>query len=474
MLPVEFVERMKEMLGEEAEDFFRCLRQKPYQALRLNPGKTTIDDFLGKAPFSLSPVPWAEGGFYYEEEDQPGKHPFHEAGCYYIQEPSAMAPAGLLNVRPGERVLDLCAAPGGKSTQLAAAMKGEGILVCNEIHPARARILSENIERMGVRNALVTNETPQRLAEEFPAYFDKILVDAPCSGEGMFRKNEDARGEWSPENVQMCAKRQDEILDFAAKMLREGGRMVYSTCTFSPAENEGSIARFLLRHSEFEVVAPGDMSAFWERGKKEWAADADGKPLDTVREGVEASIRLWPHRLKGEGHFMAALQKAGGEEPEGDTHAHGCSKGGIQRGISPKDCGDFFLFEKETFCRPLESVTGEGIFLKFGEQLYHCPLGMPSLKGLKVLRPGLHLGTLKKNRFEPSHALALAVAPDMVKQVRDLDPKGKEVKDYLNGLTFPAEGTKGWCLITTDGYSLGWGKLAGGTMKNHYPKGLRK
>ncbi len=480
MLPVEFRNRMEKMLGEEAEDFFRCFEQKPWQALRLNPGKADGKELLEKAPFHLSPVPWAEGGFYYGEDDQPGKHPFHEAGVYYIQEPSAMAAAGFLEAGPGERVLDLCAAPGGKSTQLAASMKGQGILVCNEIHPARARILSENIERMGVRNALVTNETPERLAEEFQDYFDKILVDAPCSGEGMFRKNDIALEEWSPENVRMCAERQDGILNCAAGMLRPGGRMVYSTCTFAPAENEGSIVRFLLRHPEFRAADPGENAAFFARGKREWAADADGNPLtwaqgntadqEDAMQGAEASLRLWPHKLKGEGHFVAVLQKSG----EGETFDRSYSRGGIQKGISPKDCGDFFTFEKETFCSPLEGFAGKGIFLKFGDQLYLCPDEMPSIKGLKVLRPGLHLGTLKKNRFEPSHALALAISPDMARHVCDLDSRGKEAVDYLNGLTFPQEGEKGWYLVTVDGYSLGWGKLAGGVMKNHYPKGLRK
>lgn len=223
MLPESFVNRMKEMLGEEYEAFSEALREERHQALRVNPLKAEPEAFARTGPFSLTPVPWAKTGFYYDGAQQPGKHPLHEAGVYYIQEPSAMAPAQFLQARPGERVLDLCAAPGGKSTQIAAQMKGGGLLVCNEIHPARAKILSENIERMGIRNAVVTNETPERLAERFSGFFDRILVDAPCSGEGMFRKNEEACGEWSLENVEMCAERQDTILDSAQQMLEAAG-----------------------------------------------------------------------------------------------------------------------------------------------------------------------------------------------------------------------------------------------------------
>ena len=249
MLPQEFLERMENMLGEEYPAFLKSYDIARYQALRLNPQKGDDASFLNRMVFSLERVPWAEHGYYYTAQDTPGKHPYHEAGVYYIQEPSAMAPAAYLTRQmadgAGERILDLCAAPGGKSTQIAAAMAGRGILISNEIHPARAKILSENIERMGIANAVVTNETPQRLAEHFSEYFTRIMVDAPCSGEGMFRKNEEACEQWSTQNVELCADRQDEILDCAASMLAGGGRLVYSTCTFAPAEDEGSIGGFL-------------------------------------------------------------------------------------------------------------------------------------------------------------------------------------------------------------------------------------
>ena len=367
-----------------------------------------------------------------------------------------MAPAEYLEAKPGERILDLCAAPGGKSTQIGAALNGEGLLISNEIHPARAKILSENIERMGIRNAIVTNETPEQLSEMFVEYFDRILVDAPCSGEGMFRKNEDAMTEWSKENVTFCAERQDEILSHAASMLRPGGRLVYSTCTFAPEENEGSISRFLEKHPEFSIVAvekKDGMSA----GVPEW--------IPSPADGIGHTIRLWPHRLKGEGHYLAVLKKAG-ELP--DDYRGGC-RNGEQPGLKEKDCKECMEFLDTYFKK-----KPTGILVKFGDQIYLAPEGSPSLKGLKVLRPGLHLGTVKKNRFEPSHALALASKVSDVTYSTDLPSDGAEIRAYLNGQTINREGEKGWYLITTDGYSIGWGKLAGGIMKNHYPKGLRK
>ena len=320
-----------------------------------------------------------------------------------------------------ERILDLCAAPGGKSTQIAARMNEmyisgqwneQGLLICNEIHPARAKILSENVERMGIANAMVTNETPQRLAEVFEEYFTRILVDAPCSGEGMFRKNEAACEEWSTENVKICAERQDGILDCAASMLAPGGRIVYSTCTFAPAENEGSMTRFLLRHPEFHIVevkkAEG-MSA----GVPEWAYFEEEK--GQVLLEIAQTIRLWPQHLNGEGHYLAVLKKEG-------TLRQGYCRNGEEKGIAAKDLKvqgkgivEFLDFAKDTLDpQTLAGLEKNGTYLKFGDQLYLAPKGMPSVKGLKVLRPGLHLGTLKKNRLEPSHALALALKKEQM------------------------------------------------------------
>ena len=456
MLPQEFLDRMRQMLGEEYPAFVESYEKEKYQALRVNALKADCKRLKEEAVFSLEPVPWEPNGFYYGKEDAPGKHPYHEAGVYYIQEPSAMAPAAYLEAKPGERVLDLCAAPGGKTTQIASYMNGQGILISNEIHPARAKILSENVERMGIGNAMVTNESPQKLADTFSEYFDRIMVDAPCSGEGMFRKNEIACEEWSLENVEICAERQDEILDCAASMLKPGGRIVYSTCTFAPAENEGSISRFLERHSDFSIV---DAERFkgMEGGVADW--------VDNPACGIEKTIRLWPNKLHGEGHYVAVLQKDG----TCDASYEGYCKNGLQKGISEKECKEYLAF-----CEDFLKIKLEGTLLKYGDQLYLAPKGMPSTNQLKVLRPGLHLGTMKKNRFEPSHALALSLKPQDAEYVADFPADGAEIRAYLNGQTLNYEGEKGWYLITVDGYSIGWGKLAGGVMKNHYPKGLRK
>ncbi len=456
MLPQEFLDRMRQMLGEEYPAFVESYEKEKYQALRVNALKADCKRLKEEAAFSLEPVPWETNGFYYGKEDAPGKHPYHEAGVYYIQEPSAMAPAAYLEAKPGERVLDLCAAPGGKTTQIASYMKGQGILISNEIHPARAKILSENVERMGIPNAMVTNESPQKLADTFSEYFDRIMVDAPCSGEGMFRKNEIACEEWSLENVEICAKRQDEILDRAASMLKPGGRIVYSTCTFAPAENEGSISRFLEHHSDFSIVEAEHFKGM-EGGVADW--------VDNPACGIEKTIRLWPNKLHGEGHYVAVLQKDG----TCDASYEGYCKNGLQKGISEKECKEYLAF-----CEEFLKIKLEGTLLKYGDQLYLAPKGMPSTSQLKVLRPGLHLGTMKKNRFEPSHALALSLKPQEAKYVADFPADSAEIRAYLNGQTLNYEGEKGWYLITVDGYSIGWGKLAGGVMKNHYPKGLRK
>lgn len=461
MLPEQFTERMKGMLGEEYEDFLHHFEGEHYRALRVNTRKADVAEFLKNNPFHLQPVPWTENGFYYGETDQPGKHPLHEAGTYYIQEPSAMAPVPFLEIRPGERVLDLCAAPGGKTTQIADFMKGQGILVSNEIHPARAKILSENVERMGVTNCIVTNETPERLSERFAGYFDKVLVDAPCSGEGMFRKNDGACEEWSPENVALCAERQDQVLFYAAKMVKPGGRLVYSTCTFAPEEDEGSVSRFLHSHGDFQIVKVQKPEGF-VCGASEWVEE----PAD----GLEHTMRLMPHKLQGEGHYLAVLKRDGEEAAAG-------SRVMTEKSLSERECREFSEFQEAFLCGG--SIAGaeiRGTFLRFGEQLYLGAEDMPSLKGLKVLRPGLHLGTVLKNRFEPSHALALALKPSEAVQVFDLPSDGKEVRQYLSGEVLrPDEmNGKGWCLVCADGFSLGWGKLAGNMIKNHYPKGLRK
>jgi NOL1/NOP2/sun family putative RNA methylase len=458
-LPIEFEQRMQDMLEDAYPAFIRSYEEDKYTSLRVNTLKGTVEDFLKIQPFGeLERVEWEQRGFYYQG-GSPGKHPLHDAGVYYIQEASAMAPAAYLEAKPDERILDLCAAPGGKTTQTASYMENKGILVCNEINPQRARILSENVERMGIANAFVTNETPKHLSEIFVEYFDRILVDAPCSGEGMFRKNEEAVSEWSLDNVKLCADRQDEILDCADIMLRQGGRLVYSTCTFAPDENEGSIERFLKRHPEYEIV---DI--------KRYNGMSCGYPP------CEKTVRLFPHLIKGEGHFVAVLKKSG----EVPNSYKGFLKNGIQKGVGLKDVKEFEEFVKGNFTIKMQQklLTNDKSFLKFGEQLYLMMPDMPSIDKLKVLRTGLHLGTLKKNRFEPSHALALYLKKDDVIQSKELyngNDDDYNARAYLNGQTINStDNKKGWTLMTYKGYSIGWGKQSGNIIKNHYPKGLRK
>lgn len=429
MLPEAFLQRMEAQLGSEYPAFLESLERPRAVALRFNPmkGERPVLPFVG------APVPWEPEGFYYDPQTRPGLHVYHEAGVYYLQEASAMAPVALLDPKPGERVCDLCAAPGGKTTQIAGRMLGRGFLVCNEINPKRAKILSRNIERMGVANALVTNEHPETLASRFPGVFDRVLVDAPCSGEGMFRKEEAAVTDWSQETVQMCARRQGEILDSAARLVRPGGRLVYSTCTFAPEEDEETLAAFLKSHPEF---APEPVDAPW------------------FVSGENASYRMWPHKLLGEGHFAAVLRKTQGESGE-----------------VPACPGEKCPKAWESFAKELDITLPEGKAVSFGQSLYWAPMELPELNRLKVLRPGLELGTERKGRFEPAHALALWLKTCAVTE--SFPPESPEMKAYLHGDVVPS-GKKGWCLIQAGGYAIGWGKGDGSVLKNHYPKGLRR
>ena len=429
MLPEAFLQRMEAQLGSEYPAFLESLERPRAVALRFNPmkGERPVLLFVG------APVPWEPEGFYYDPETRPGLHVYHEAGVYYLQEASAMAPVALLDPKPGERVCDLCAAPGGKTTQIAGRMLGQGFLVCNEINPKRAKILSRNIERMGVANALVTNEHPETLASRFPGFFDRVLVDAPCSGEGMFRKEEAAVTDWSQETVQMCARRQREILNSAARLVGPGGRLVYSTCTFAPEEDEETVAAFLEAHPEF---TPEPVEAPW------------------FVPGENASYRMWPHKLLGEGHFAAVLRKTQGESGE-----------------VPACPGEKCPKAWESFAKDLDITLPEGKAVSFGQSLYWASTELPELNRLKVLRPGLELGTERKGRFEPAHALALWLKTCAVTE--SFPPESPEMKAYLHGDVVPS-GKKGWCLVQAGGYAIGWGKGDGSVLKNHYPKGLRR
>ena len=429
MLPQAFLNRMQHQLGAEFPAFLQSLERPRAVALRFNPRKSPTP----MLPFVGAPVPWESSGYYYDPTARPGLHPYHEAGVYYLQEASAMAPVSLLDPQPGERICDLCAAPGGKSTQIAGRLGDTGFLLCNEFVPKRAKILRSNIERMGISNALVTNETPQVLASRLPGFFHRVLVDAPCSGEGMFRKEEAAITDWSEETVAMCAQRQQEILSSAAHLVRAGGRLVYSTCTFAPEENEQAIALFLETHPDFSVE---EVYAPW------------------FSRGADGTFRLWPHKLLGEGHFVAVLQKTG------DTPV-------------PSVCAKAAALPSEwvSFAKELGISLPPGKPVFFGDTLYWAPVDTPDIAKLKVLSPGLELGEIRKGRFIPAHALALWC--QTAASVQSYPADSPELAAYLHGETVPSA-QHGWCLVLADTYPIGWGKGDGTVLKNHYPKGLRR
>ena len=420
-LPQAFRERMQAVLGEEYAAFEQSYSLPAARAVRVNTLKLSAQKFKELAPFNLVPVPWCEDGFYIEEP-KPGNFIFHDAGLYYVQEPSAMCAAPLLGDVRNLAVLDMCSAPGGKGTQIAQAMGGTGVLFLNEINFSRAKALSQNVERLGIGNAIVTVASPNSLAAEFPACFDKILVDAPCSGEGMFKKEAAAIAEWSPANVEMSARRQAEILNSADILLKAGGTLVYSTCTFSEEEDERQVQAFLETHKNY-----------------------------TLKE----CKKLLPHRERGEGHFAALLQKSGGEE-------------GAFTAPRPQKIPQEGLYRE--FEAKYLAVTFKNLCL-VGDTLYSLPQGAPHT-AVQTLRAGVRLGTFVKGRFEPAHALAMYLKEG---QATFLPLTQRQAADFFAGMPIDCpQSYSGWCVAAYGGYPLGWCKASGGTAKNHYPKGLRK
>lgn len=458
-LPEIYLERMKQLLGDDFPQYEASFSEKPFAGLRVNTLKTSPEEFEKMSPFALERVPWTNNGFYYNKLDstnnskeQPGKHPYYFAGLYYIQEPSAMTPAALLPVEPGDCVLDMCAAPGGKSTELAAKLKGKGVLVTNDISASRAKALLKNIEVFGVTNGAVLSEVPDHLEEYFPEYFDKILIDAPCSGEGMFRKDNAIIKSWDEERPEFFHKIQLSILDAAVKMLKPGGYMVYSTCTFAPIENEGSIQYLLDNYPEFEVVEVEDAYEGFAPGRPEW--------IENGSEQLKHTFRLWPQNIKGEGHFVALLHKKGEPKPVKEAGRKKLPK-------YPKGTEEFF--EKVNL-----DLEGKH-FEEFGEKVYLVPDILPNLRGLRILRTGLYLGEKKKNRFEPSQSLAMALKASDYPNTINYPCDSLDLKKYLKGETVELENDKlsGWQLVLVDGYPLGWGKASNGRLKNKYLPGWR-
>lgn len=427
-LPQAFVESMARRLGDELPAFLRTYQEPYWRGVRLNPLKKTA-----MPPLTLTErVPWEPTGWYLPIENAAGARPLHEAGAYYLQEPSAMLPAAVLAPRPGERVLDLCAAPGGKSTQLGLRMAGQGLLVCNEPVPKRAEVLARNVERMGITNALVVSAMPRQLADRWPEGFDAVQVDAPCSGEGMFRRHPETRLEWSPEAAEGCARRQADILDCAAELVRPGGRLVYSTCTLNRTENEDTVEAFCRRHPDF---APEGFSL----------------PEADAPTGM---LTCFPHRMRGEGHFVALLRRQG----DGAASLTADASLPAPDKAAMKALTDFIPDAP----RPTAML---------GDTLISLP-GCPEVRGLRVLRAGLHLGKLKGKVFQPDHAWAVSVCPPDMPRLALTE---EQAARYQAGEVLPAPAdVKGWVLSTLNGLALGWGKVSEGMMKNHYPKGLRR
>lgn len=446
-------------LGEEFAAFHHSLEGKSLSGLRLNPAKTGPGELTGFG-FTLRPLPWAaDEGFLLAGPADAGRHPFHVAGLYYLQEPDAMAVVPLLDPRPDEWVLDLCAAPGGKATHLASRLAGAGFLLTNDIVPARARILAANLERWGATCAAVTAEAPDRLLAHFGPAFHGVLVDAPCSGEGMFRKSGEARLAWSEAHVLGCAARQLAILEAAAGLVRPGGRLVYSTCTFAPEENEGVVGQFLRRHPAFRLV-PSPSAEGFSPGRPEWLKDPELARADVLR----GCVRLWPHHTTAEGHFVAIMVR--------DETGLAPSPPASWRPSPPgkQALAAWEAFGQEVLVRPLEGMLHQG-----GQDLYLLPPTLPELRGLRLVRAGLCLGRVGQGAFQPAHALALALRPAQVRQRLDLALNDERLAAYLRGGRLEASGPDGWVLVCGAGHPLGWAKRAKGRAKSHLPpaRGIR-
>lgn len=467
-IPESFKVKMKELLGDELDSFLDCYNDRHNAGLRVNTLKLTPEEFVKLSPVELEKVPWIKNGFYYDENDRASKHPYYYAGMYYIQEPSAMTPASLLPVNPGDRVLDLCAAPGGKTTELGARLNGRGVLVCNDISNSRAKALLKNVELFGIRNAIVISEAPAKLEETFDGYFDKILVDAPCSGEGMFRKQHTIVKNWEQYGTGYYAKLQREILPSAVKMLRPGGYMIYSTCTFSTEEDEGTLKWLLEKYPDMHVCETADITAPGFEGFEHARPELVEGP-----DEIRGALRLYPHKIRGEGHFVALLHKDGDNEETVKTDEAGIAANAYDDSVRKRyksiSSETFNFLEKLGFEIPVSSLEVRE------ERLFMMPDDVPSLKGLRIMRSGLLLGEMKKGRFEPSQALACALHMDEYDNVLNLSADDINVIRYLKCETIdiPDSVKDGYVLVCCDGYPLGWGKVAAGKFKNKYLPGWR-
>ncbi|MGB2956657.1 MAG: RsmB/NOP family class I SAM-dependent RNA methyltransferase [Anaerolineales bacterium] len=463
--PNDFITEINRLLGEQSSRFWDNQETTPpISGLRVNTLKTNPELIQTALSAKLKTLPWADDGFQLPQGSNPGKHPFHSAGLYYLQEPSAMAPAAALNPQPGEIILDLCAAPGGKSTQILSLMKNQGLLIANDSNPRRVQALARNIERWGARNAVLTNEVPRRLAEHFGPVFDRVLVDAPCSGEGTFRIDPGEIKKWSTNFSKRCGLIQDEILWFAGKMVRPGGILVYSTCTFNQQENEGSVMRFLQANTDF-VVDPIPLQPGF----------SNGIPLSKADPGnLKDTVRIWPHLSPGEGHYIARLRKSDNSTSEI------LSSQSTPTGLT----ADQQIIYKEFFDSSLKMTPGTEMISPgsssiscFGNQLYLFPPNSPQLEGLRVHHWGWSLGTFKGDRFRPSSALASGLTREDSQKVIEFPVGDPNLISYLRGspIRYPGDpaAKNVWVLVTVEGFPLGWGKIVQGRLKSHLPNWLR-
>ena len=437
-LKADFLEDAKSIFGSDYDAFLATYNEDPYRGISVNTLKITSERLKELLPYELDKTSMYKNGYYIDSKIEGlGNNPMHHAGAFYVQEPSASAPVSLLDVREGERILDLCAAPGGKSSQILALLNNKGLLWSNEYVKSRSQILLSNLERMGARNIVVSNCKADTLCERLSGFFDKVLVDAPCSGEGMFRKNHEASEEWSRDNVSLCAERQLSILDSASQAVRAGGIIVYSTCTFSYEENEGVVSKFLDRHKDFQI---------------------DNRKYSFGRKSnVKGCIRISPLE-GGEGQFMVRLKKSGNEPPYDYEYKFSKSKDKLTE-----------KFIEETF-----RIIPNGSIELVGDRAYLFPNNIPTLNGLGVIRAGVFIGEIKKNRIEPAHALFSAFTPEYFNSVLCLKITDERVEKFLRGEEIDCENQRGYTLLAVEGVSLGFGKCSNGRMKNKYPKGLRK
>ena len=476
-LPLPFLERMKEMLGDDYDAFLKSYKNPRTYGLRVNTAKLSCQDFQALSPFPIRPIPWINTGYFYEEESRPARCPYYQAGLYYLQEPSAMTPASRLPIEPGDFVLDLCAAPGGKATALGAALNDTGFLLANDISTSRARALLRNLELFGMKNMLVTDEKPAKLAQRFPAFFNKILLDAPCSGEGMFRKEEALARDWTPEKSAELSDIQKDLVLKAADMLRPGGMLLYSTCTFSPCEDEEVVAYLLRQRPDMELMEMPGYEGF-SSGRPEYVGTADTSDSEIALslnafnpEELQKCVRIFPHKMDGEGHFLALFRKKGDSLPPVFRFS---AKG---PGKNTRKWLEEFFSEIGLKTIGGQEFDWNRVEVRKDKVYYQLPFPL-NLRGISFLRNGLYLGDLKKNRFEPSQPLALALHKGDVEAVISLPVSDERLTRYLKGETLmiePEEAAhkKGWHLLCVDSYPLGFGKLVNGILKNKYPAGWR-